>query len=235
MKTLIISLFAVASLWGQCSTPCINHTFLQSSTTATTSAVNMTGAVQIVIALNYAIVTPNLSDSAGNSYTQRSVYGPNSAYLTAIYTCTSLPCLVNSSQTFTMTCSASCYASMFVAGFSGAGTFDQNNGNATCVTTTCQPGSITPAVTGNLVVTGAMSTDTSAPPTVNSGFHITDAVSYQAGGTFVSGGGLAWILAAASTSYNPTWTAADTIYCASIASFLAATAATYAPLTLIIY
>lgn len=122
----------------------------------------------------------------------------------------------------TFTCSGSgIYASAFVAGFSGITAYDspnqngfQNNGGSV---TSIQPGtSGTPSSANNLVVTGLLVEPAGSISSINSGFSFDS--TNPAGGTN-EGGGLGWLIQAAATPQNPTWTVSTPSASATIAVF----------------
>jgi hypothetical protein len=67
-----------------------------------------------------------------------------------------------------------------------------------------QPGSVTPSVNSELVVTGYVPPNGgSGTPTISAGFTITDAAAYASGSTV--GGAMAYQIQTTATPVNPTW------------------------------
>lgn len=128
-----------------------------SGDSATTAAVNMTGAdTFVVIASGYTGVNAGsftCSDSSSNSYSSIAVYdnGGSAVKVQMFYV---FGATATSSMTFTVS-SASSHSSIAVFGFSGGstGTFDTSNQHGDSGTTGT-PGSITPAQNDELFVVG---------------------------------------------------------------------------------
>lgn len=156
----------------------ITHTTANSSSSATTSAVDTTGANLIVIEVNWFSGSATISDSKGNTWTALTQFqGSLSRYTTRLYYC--INPTVGTGHTFT---AAATIVVVNVAVFSKTGSapaFDVQNGlNYTSAnTTTIQPGSLTPAGNNELFILGACFNDigtTALPATADSSFNSTD-------------------------------------------------------------
>lgn len=174
------------------------------ATTATTPALNMTGATLLVIDCNSpnATITFTASDSSSNTWQagiiQQAAADSNQLFYAFNPT-------VSASQTFSCS-SGLASSSVYVEGFKNTLTtsavFDkQTHANS------ATPGSITPAVSSEVFVTG-VSSDTTAPGgvSINSSFIVTDSTTNS---TFEVGG-MAYFISTGTAAENPTWTNATT-------------------------
>ncbi len=182
-------------------------------TTATTNpALNTTGSNLLIIGSGSlgSAATPAPSDSKMDSWTTLGVAADATNKASAYY---SVPAFVGAAHTFTVT-QAGSFPAMGALAFSGAALapFDQSSTGAAASATTIQPGSITPAAAGALLVAvicfsadpGTLSIDSSfGPPViflnVNAGVSFGFAMAYKIKG------------ASDATAENPTWTSANTI------------------------
>jgi hypothetical protein len=176
----------------------------------TSAAIDCSGADLIVIFTD----TGDPTDSQSNSYTALSTYafGQRLFYKQAPS--------VSASQTFTVTGGTA--PSILVAVFSGsiATPFDQENGHGDFGATSQQPGSITPTVDNELIVSGLYA-NAGSIATVDSGMTITDAEGFVGGVHFSVG--LAYKIQTTLAAINPTWTWTTSVSNgANIASFKAA-------------
>lgn len=176
--------------------------------TATTTAVNMTGADLIVVTAGWdkRQTAPTFSDSLSNTWTQGTVitdtadFQAGSLYWSHVSS-------VGVAQTFSLTGGAS-VVSLAVAGFSGSTATpldNQSTGADNVGVTTVQPGSITPTLTTYLVVTGVYSYGsnwTVTGPSINSSYVIPTG-GYQAANANISA--IAYRLTNSGAT-NPTWT-----------------------------
>lgn len=180
-----------------------------STTGAVTAAINTMGASLLVMHVNcYATngASVVVSDSKGNSWTALTPQdGTGGDGNRSIIYYAANP-IVGGSHTFTVgTSGAPIYAVMQVQAFSGivtASPFDVQNGAAPAAATSMQPGSVTPATSGSLVVTGINNFDT-ALATVNSGFAITDSALFASGMYY--GGSMAYLVQGSAAAVNPIW------------------------------
>lgn len=102
---------------------------------------------------------------------------------------------------------ATSYSSIYVGAFSGLSSSPCTtavNGAAQPASGTVEPGSITPAANGSLIISSPIALDTSSTwvTTVNSGFTTTDTGSTPSVGT---GGGLGYLAQSTAAAVNPTW------------------------------
>lgn len=174
----------------------------------TVSGVNAVGANLIIADVaNTSPTRGSITDSSGNTWhwiTSSVVYG-GPPWNDQMAYCA--PCTVSSSMSFTYSQSGS-FPSMAILALNDSGgtpTLDQSNmapQNATGVTS-IQPGSVTPTIAGELLVTGLAQNTTSATNTINDSFIISDqtlAVSNASVGV-----SLAYILSGTTAAINPTW------------------------------
>jgi hypothetical protein len=113
----------------------------------------------------------------------------------------------STTHTFTMTGSSSNYPQMAVEAFSGQpiGCSPTTVTYQTVASTTVQPGSITPAFNGALILSGYQGGNVTL--TVDSGFTITDQLAE--GGGFQSSIAMAYLIQGTAAPVNPTWTASS--------------------------
>ena len=186
----------------------------------TTSGVNMVGANFLVACLTF--YTPStqtaFSSSPSNTWNKLTVYD-DSVFVgvsTVIYYAESASS--GSSQTFTAN---GAFSAISVMGFSGvkvASSIDKQGGAGTSGSnvTTIQPGSITPSVNRELVVT--CGSNLAAGGITVSPSNYTQLANIAYNGTWVSNGSAYWIQTTA-TATNPTWTFSSSLAATAIASF----------------
>lgn len=191
LRALLIMAFAL-----------IAHT---AAANATTTAINTTGADFIIVAVcSYSTTPVTNSDSASNTWSQLTEVQAVSAnaHLRMFYV--QAP---TTSASHTFSTNANFYA-IAVAAFSGsqATPFDvQSTASATSLT--IQPGSITPAGNGELIISSVgMSADGASGQTwsVDSSMTISDQIAPTGGAH--NGLALAYLLSSTG-AINPTWTA----------------------------
>lgn len=178
----------------------------------TSPAKDMTGVKLIIInAFQFSGGSPPTpTDSSSNTYTQLTQQRVGNCINNLYYV---ISPTVTSSMTFTYT-NASIFGGIEVAGFSrtgGAPTFDAETGNTAAGSgTTVTTGSLTPAASNELIVTGLCFGDDpgSATYTINSSFIITDTDPLV--GSSNEGGGLAYLAQTTGAAVNPTWTDSTT-------------------------
>jgi hypothetical protein len=185
--------------------------------TATSDAVDTTGATLIVVATSHFSPTPTLSDSKGNTWTALTTYGPGS-YEVKMYYCVSPT--VGSGHTFTLA-GANTYPTFTVLGFSGgslSSPFDQQNGATGSSFDTVQPGSITPTQDNELVVTALSGALSGTPASIDSGFSTPVQIANGSGAIFNA---IAYKIQTTAAAVNPTWSVSATAStgAAAIASF----------------
>jgi len=175
----------------------------------TTAPYNTVGASLIVI-VETANTAKAPTDSKGNTYTLRAdgtqSFGNAHSY---IYACTSP--ITDAAQTFSVAGANS--PALCVMAFSGGiGTFDQANHGFNDLTTTVQPGSVTPTASGELIITGiGYGAGTSA--SVDSGFNTP---LNSAPGSHSTGGAMAYLVQAVAAAINPTWTVGAADKCTAV-------------------
>lgn len=184
------------------------NTYPIDGTSATTSAINTTGASLIVaVAVLYSINSlggQTFTDSNGNTWAalvaQTSANGNTRSVLYYCYAPT-----VGSGHTFTFSeAGHNIYCSLCVSAWSGAGSspFDVENGSKTDSATSLATGSITPSAGKELIITGFGAAGVARSYTINGGFTITDSVTGAPG---LEGSSLAYLIQTSATAANPTW------------------------------
>ena len=173
-----------------------------STTSATTAGFDTTGADLIVAVMSYYANVPTLSDSYGNTWTALTAYVDNFVTVRLHY-CVST--IVGPGHTFTVAGGAACYPVVSFLAASGAASpspYDAESGAGSGgFVTSLQPGPITPATAGALLVTG-ITVDNSNSLAVGSGF--SSAITNYGGGTHL-GGGVGWLVQGAAAAIDPTW------------------------------
>lgn len=172
----------------------------------TTSSIDTTGANFAVIAVCwYDAVTasPTISDSNSNTWTALTRTETNDTGVRFYYTQGGT---FGTGHTFTAS-GTSTYAAIFVQAWSTVAStpFDVENGGTAFVTTTIQPGSVTPSQANTIVITATADNDSGlVPSSINSSFTISDTVAVNTGTNV--GGGMAYKVLTAASAQNPTWT-----------------------------
>lgn len=181
----------------------------------TTSAIDTTGA-ELLVAGIWCLTSAgeNLSDSKGNTWTKLTSQ-INFGMDVVLYYC--INPTVGSGHTFSTT---SHFVGVGVAAFSSTGsgpTYDTQNGANQNASGNLQPGSITPAVNGSVVVTafGSFNGSTSGGPAIPTNYI---GVARNTTSTAEAGGLGFWIQTTA-TATNPTWNDNGSSECAVIASW----------------
>ena len=191
----------------------------------TTSGVNTSGASLIIAQVGaYDGMLPTLTDSNGNTWAllNGGDTNGNNGYGRTYY------CLnpkVGSGHTFTLTGRGS-YSAIAVAAFSGISILDTPAFASTpYASTTLQSGSITPSQGGELIVAGLTSGFAYTSLKIDSGFTISDDVTYGIGNNYSAT--LAYIIQSVPNAISPKWTWNTPMYgAASVASFKAAVSST---------
>lgn len=170
--------------------------------TALTGALDTSGSSLIVIAVAwYTVGSGTLTDSKSNTWTGLTIQTNAAFNASQLYYCMSPT--VGSGHTFQFV-QAGGFPCIFVSAWSGTATssvFDvQNGATGTDVVAT---GSVTPSTANQLLVTGLGTFGTGAI-SIDTGFTITDSISYLAS-THV-GGGQAYLIETTATAKNPSWT-----------------------------
>jgi hypothetical protein len=174
--------------------------------TFTTGAIDTTGANLLVLCISWydAETAPTISDSKSNTWTPRTAYtGALGGSVSRIYYAEN-PGSVGGSHTFTAT-GATKYASIGILAFSGAATasvYDGENGATLLSSATIQPGSVTPSVDNEVLVSclGRVAAFTS----VGSSFVGELSVDYGGGTHF--GLNVAYKIQTSAGAENPLWT-----------------------------
>jgi hypothetical protein len=184
----------------------------------TTSAINTTGASLIVLVVVISNTqTTDPTDSAGNTWTALTL-ATAGASKERIYYCVS----PTTSSTHTFSLSATFVPSIGVMAFSGTSTsspFDQQSTGTQNFGFTCQTGSVTPSVNGELLISG-VSFQNSNTVSIDSSFNTPLQVNNSSNNLGI---GMAYLVQSTAAAINPTWTYTnvDAGAC-SIATFKAA-------------
>ncbi len=162
-----------------------------------TGAIDTTGADLIVgAASTFGDTVTTFIDSKGNTWHRVATGADNSGQTTVQFFWTAATS-VGSGHSFEAD-SATHFPAVAVAAFSGYSAFDQAGGASSAV----QPGSMTPAEDGELVLT-AIGWFPSGTLSVNGGFTISDQQDFNP--SFSIGCALAYLIQTTATPSNPTW------------------------------
>lgn len=167
------------------------------STSATTGAVDSTGANLAVVPGGRLFSSITWSDSKGNTFTALSTY-THSIFGGSLAYCLNLT--VGSGHTFT---GSGTQPAVGASLFSGVDAYDQESGSGGGGSSTRQPGSITPPSDGCLFFTG-FTADNNNYWAVDSGFTLAGSIDNSPGTHF----SVAWAYKIQTTAAaeNPTWT-----------------------------
>lgn len=214
----------------------VDHKTNKGWATFSLPAMDSTGATVIVVGFSSdggtnGVNKPTLSDSNGNTYVE--IVGENArsphSYL-AYSSAATGTFVVGASHVVTGTCSGSMYATIDAAAFSGVaavGTLDQHTGRdgGASAASPQQPGSITPAAAGALVV-ASLAYGSLGSLAIDSGFTILDQTNEVDGVNW--GNALAYLVQGSAAAINPSWTFTSTPAMElTIASFKAAAGAAF--------
>lgn len=173
----------------------------------TTAGIDTTGATLLVAAVAWtqgsAAYTNTPTDSKSNLWMSVAIMQGEIAQTTAdVNLWVSVNPTVGAAHTFT--CGAGSPA-MAVAAFSGVATtypIGQSRLKGATSVTSVQPGSLTPPLDNNLVITAIGYRDTTAL-SINGSFTISDQVAFSSGVNV--GIGLAYLIQTSAAAANPTW------------------------------
>lgn len=171
----------------------------------TTSDIDTSGADLLIagaIFFDSVLTRSDIIDSKPNSWnnlTESLISGNTVARLSW-----SRPTSVGTGHNFRYNSVNSSYVSLFIAAFSGANAspFDDEKGSTAPGSTSIQPGSLSPAVINELMVT-VFGFTTSGTASIDSGFSITNQVDFLVGQHY--GGGFAYKIKSDQAAENPTW------------------------------
>lgn len=171
----------------------------------TTGAIDTTGATLLVVLVSaYQHAPGTVSDSKSNIWQTLTRRNGTNADIQLYYAYNPT---VGSGHTFSV--SGSSYPSLFAAAFDGTVTtsavFDQESGAGKTDNTHSTPGSITPAGSGELFITGAGAANSNSLSFAASG-GFTPNIDEQDLGSTYTGGALAYLVNTGSGAENPTWT-----------------------------
>ncbi len=190
----------------------------------TTSSINTTGANLIVVGVaGYTLFSATVTDSKSNTWTALTARS-GGVTRSRLWYCSNPT--VGSGHTFTVS-SGGATPALCVAAFSGAkatSPYEAESGATFVTTGPIQPGSITPAENGELLV-ASLSRAVNELPTINGGFTITNHVAYLASNHY--GCDVAYLIQTSAAAANPTWTAYCYYDSAAMACFKAAASGFY--------
>ncbi len=182
----------------------------------TSSPLNTSGSNFLVAIITAQQGTPQLiSDSLGNTWTALTEY--SNAGITSIRMFYAQNPTVGNAQTFTDRLVANSFSAIFVMAFSGmltSGVFQagtDSGANQFASLQTIQPGSITPAQSPALIITGDTAfgtSDNTGIYSIDSGFSAPITVPFLAGNWL--GGAMSYLVQLVAAAVNPTWTNTDT-------------------------
>ncbi len=177
------------------------------SSTFTSGTLDTTGATLIVVAVEeFAVSTlsDNMSNGAGTSLTLQT--GSNIRLQLHYYVAPT----VGAGHTWTSTGTGT-FTTLAISAWSGVTTsspFDVENGAAVTSTTTIQPGSVTPAVSGSLLLFAIGNNQTIGSNSINNSFVVMDTTNVVGGQHEAAAHG--YLVQSVAAPINPTWTIAGT-------------------------
>ena len=170
------------------------------SSAVTTGNIATTGATLLTAMVSYygmAATTANISDSAGNTWTQLSDYAA-SFYRVRLFYC--LAPTTSASHTVTFS-KAGSYPTVCFSSWSGVSSYDSESGSS-ATGTSIQPGSITPSANGALLMTSLFNAVVQTYA-IDSGFTELDNVAFASSQHV--GGEFAYLIQPTAAAVNPTW------------------------------
>lgn len=195
------------------------------------ATINSTGATLLVVVIGDAqIGVESVSDSNGNTWNALTPQGSgssgNSIRSQIFYAYAKGSVVLSLGSGHFVTVSGAFSAFSFSA-WSGTLTyptnpFDSENGT-TSGSSTLQPGSITPLLNNELVITGCGSQASSGADAISTGYTILDTLPLAGGSNYDMGS--AYQIQTVATATNPTWTTSGSFPGATIACFKAAVTA----------
>jgi hypothetical protein len=184
------------------------HGFAQSgNATSVVATVDTSGSSGLFVGIiDDQPTTSTLTDLGSNIWTPLTPKAMSGGVRARLYFCATP--IVGSGHTFTVTSDAgNSYPTVAIQGFSGTSAlslFDVENGFATNGTSTSlQPGSVSPNVDGEVIITLVANANATTTSTIDSGFTRTDAA-LTVGGT-AYGFAIAYLIQTARSAVNPTW------------------------------
>jgi|SRR5215472_1458018 len=172
------------------------------SVSTISTPVNCTGATMAVVIINTftsPAVNPQPSDTSGSTYVQIGTQVGDSSHNSVAIWWTN----VTGTTSFHWTANAIAFGAIEGACFSDGSapsTVDQNSETGNSAT----PGSVTPGVNNELLVTGySPPQSSSGTPTVGSSFIVTDAFAFNTSGGI--GGAMAYKIQTTAGAENPAW------------------------------
>jgi len=186
----------------------VAHGFAQSgNATSVVATVDTSGCSGLVVGVvDISTTSSTLVDLGSNIWTPLTAQPLGSAQRTQLYFCANP--IVGSGHTFIVTSnSGNSFPSVAIEGFSGTGAlspFDIENGSATIGSfTSSQPGSVSPTVDGELIITFIGNANATTVATPDLGFTRTDGAVTSAGLAY--GFAMAYLIQTTKGAVNPTW------------------------------
>jgi hypothetical protein len=193
------------------------------SATVTSPAINTTGATLIVVISAAQNSSLTITDSVGNTWsnlTQVSSNGYQQIYYVVNPTTSASHTFSNSTSSYNPT--------ICIMAFSGTATssaFDQQNTGTQNYGNTVQPGSVTPSVNNEVVITGMSAVNAVGTVTINGSYSAPIGQAFNSGGSFNIAAYMSYLVQTSATATNPTWSFTTTDGAqASIATFKAPSA-----------
>jgi hypothetical protein len=214
----------------------VNHVAAQARNTVTTAAKDFTGVDLVIAAFQgypYGGSPSQIKDTFGQTLTPLALLSLSDTSLVQLWYLRGGT--VGSSQQWHLDSSGGdTYATLEVMGFSGSASsslLNISNSNTASGVSTIQPGSITPSVSGCLVVCTANNGSTSNAASISSPYNTPDPSLIGASGAYTAGL-LSYFIQTAAAATNPTITQSGTNTPGPMGAFIAAFApASYSPPT----
>ena len=174
--------------------------------TLTTASIDSTGSSLVIInvADGQGSTLGVISDNKGNTWTALTTYNDGVLTRCKMYYC--INPTVGSGHTFTYTSTTNSFASVTVLLLANTGAIDQTNGASSAVlVSSLAPGSVTPGVNDEIVITGVNGGGGTNPaPGTPTGYTLVLSNSAVLNARFASG--MAYQIQTTATATNPSWT-----------------------------
>ena len=173
-----------------------------SASTASTTPFDSSGSNFVAVAVGTETATATVTDNKGNTYTLVRTDVTSGDFLKTYYC---FGATVGPSHIISVS-SSSGFPAIATACFTGvtASPLDQQSGLGAVGATSIQPGSITPSISGCLIISGTMTDFASTFPTpaIDSGFILAQ---YSPLSGSSVGCGIAYLIQGAAAAVNPNW------------------------------
>ena len=194
---------------------------------ATTGAADSTGANFAVVGITGAGLSATPSDNKSSTYTNRTLEAPGVTIECRLSYSLIAGTGADHTVTFSEASSFSTVLALFASGLHATTPYDTESAGAFVAPgTSLQPGSLTPANAGSLIVAVLVHDDAITDLAIDSGFTILNPGTVPFAGGTNYGGAIAYLVQGAAAAVNPTWSWTNSVTgVAAMAAFAPAAAA----------